>query len=76
MFSPGGKALADPARNAYRDTLVSLAKNGVRCTSAATTPRGPPRREEFTQMGYTLEYARDAFVGYALEDATLVSFQA
>ena len=32
------------------------------------------KADEFTRMGFTLEYARDAFVRYALEGATVVSF--
>jgi len=32
------------------------------------------KAEEFTQLGFKLEYARDAFVRYALEGATVISF--
>jgi hypothetical protein len=32
------------------------------------------KAEEFTRLGFTFEYARDAFVRYALEGATVVSF--
>ena len=32
------------------------------------------KAQEFTALGFTLEYARDAFVRYAVEGATVVSF--
>ncbi|TAK84614.1 MAG: hypothetical protein EPO20_14190 [Betaproteobacteria bacterium] len=74
MLGPAEKALADPGSARFRETLVGLAKNGVWvhvCRSIAEDLR---RAEEFAQLGFTLEYARDAFVRYALEGAAVVSF--
>jgi hypothetical protein len=32
------------------------------------------KAQQFSELGFTLEYARDAFVRYAIEGATVVSF--
>jgi hypothetical protein len=74
VFGPAEKAIADPANGTYRDTLVSLAKNGVPVLVCRDIAEKMGRAEEFTQLGFTLEYARDAFVRYALEGATVISF--
>jgi len=74
VFGPAEKALADPARTEYRDTLVSLAKNGVPVHVCRNDAEKLGKADEFTRMGFTLEYARDAFVRYAVEGATVVSF--
>ena len=74
VFGPAEKALADPARTQYRDTLVVLAKNGVPVHVCRNDAEKLGKAEEFTRMGFTLEYARDAFVRYAVEGATVVSF--
>jgi hypothetical protein len=74
VFGPAEKALADPARKEYRDTLTALARAGVPVHVCLNIAVDMGKAEEFTQMGFTLEYARDAFVRYALEGATVVSF--
>jgi hypothetical protein len=74
VFGPAEKALADPARAEYRDTLVSLSKNGVPVHVCRNDAEKLGKSEEFAQMGFILEYARDAFVRYALEDATVLNF--
>ena len=74
VFGPAEKALADPANGVYRDTLVSLAQNGVPVHVCRDIAEKMGKAEEFTQLGFTLEYARDAFVRYALEGATVISF--
>lgn len=74
VFGPAEKALADPANGAYRDTLVSLTKNGVQVHVCRSIAEDMGKAEEFTNLGFTLEYARDAFVRYAQEGATVISF--
>jgi hypothetical protein len=74
VFGPAEKAIVDPANGAYRDTLISLAKNGVPVHVCRDIAENMGQAEAFTQLGFTLEYARDAFVRYALEGATVVSF--
>lgn len=74
VFGPAEKALADPANSTYRDTLISLAKNGVPVLVCRDIAEKMGKAEEFANLGFTLEYARDAFVRYALEGATVISF--
>lgn len=74
VFGPAQKALADPARTEYRDALSALARAGVPVHLCTNMAESMGKSGEFTQLGFTLEYARDAFVRYALEGATVVSF--
>jgi hypothetical protein len=74
VFGPAETALADPGRTEYRDTLKVLARAGVPVHVCRNDAEKLGKADEFTQMGFTLEYARDAFVRYALEGATVISF--
>lgn len=74
VFGPAEKALADPARAKFRETLISLAKEGVPVHVCRSIAEDLGKAEEFARSGFTLEYARDAFVRYALEGAAVVSF--
>ena len=74
VFGPAEKALADPAQTKFRDTLVALARAHVPVRTCRSIAEDLVQSEAFTRMGFDLEYARDAFVRYALEGATVVSF--
>jgi len=74
VFGPAEKALAAAAGGAVRDTLVALAKAGVPVRTCRNTAEAIGAVEKFAAMGIELEYARDAFVRYALEGATVISF--
>lgn len=74
VFGPAEKALADPGSVKFRETLVGLAKNGVPVHVCRSIAEDLGKAEEFARLGFTLEYARDAFVRYALEGASVVSF--
>jgi len=74
VFGPAEKALAAPVGAAFRDTLIALAKAGVPVVTCRNTAEAIGKAEEFTQMGFALEYARDAFVRYAVDGATVISF--
>jgi hypothetical protein len=74
VFGPAEKALADSTTAKFRETLVLLAKNGVPVHVCRSIAEDMGKAEEFAGLGFTLEYARDAFVRYALERATVVSF--
>ena len=74
VFGPAEKALADPARGPYRETLAMLAKGGVPVHVCRSIAEDMGKAEEFARLGFTLEYARDAFVRFALEGASVVSF--
>ena len=74
VFGPAEKAVADPGNAKFREALVELAKNGVPVHVCRSIAEDMGRAEEFTRLGFTLEYARDAFMRYAIEGATVVSF--
>ncbi|HEY4954827.1 MAG TPA: hypothetical protein VII02_08060 [Gemmatimonadaceae bacterium] len=74
VFGPAEKALAASAGAEMRDSLVALAKEGVPVLTCRNTAEAIGKAVEFTQMGIGLEYARDAFVRYAVEGATVISF--
>ena len=74
VFGPAERVLADPAREEYRLTLTKLAEAGTPVHVCRSIAEDMGKADEFTRMGFTLEYARDAFVRYALEGATVVSF--
>jgi hypothetical protein len=74
VFGPAEKALATPAGAEFRDGLVTLAKAGVPVLTCRNTAEAIGKSEEFTGLGFGLEYARDAFVRYAVEGATVISF--
>lgn len=60
VFGPAEKALADVARSEYRNTLVELTQAGVPVHLCRSIAEDLGKAEEFTHMGFTLEYARDA----------------
>ena len=72
VFGAAERALDDPAQAEYRQTLESLA-NWVPVHVCRDIAESMGKAQEFTALGFTLEYARDAFVRYALEGATVVS---
>jgi hypothetical protein len=53
---------------------VSLAKAGVSIHICRDIAESMGKAQEFTALGFALEYARDAFVRYAVEGAMVVSF--
>lgn len=53
---------------------MNLAKAGVPIHICRDIAESMGKAQEFTALGFTLEYARDAFVRYAVEGATVVSF--
>ena len=74
VFGPAQKALAASTGGVMRDTLVALAQAGVPVHTCRNTAEAIGKVEAFAQMGIELEYARDAFVRYAVEGATVISF--
>ena len=74
VFGPAEEALGDPARSEFRETLVQLARANVPVHVCRSIAEEVGKADEFTRLGFTLKYARDAFIRYALEGATVVSF--
>ncbi len=74
VFGPAEKALADPANAPYRETLAELATAGTPVHLCRNDAEALGKADEFTRLGFTLEYARDAFVRYARGGATVITF--
>jgi len=74
VFGPAEQALVGSGDAKFRETMVGLAKNGIPVHVCRNIAEEMGKTEEFTRLGFTLEYARDAFLRYALEGATVVSF--
>ncbi len=74
VFGPAEEALGDPARSEFRETLVELARANVPVHICRDIAERMGTADELARLGFTLEYARDAFVRYAQEGATVVSF--
>ncbi len=74
VFGPAEKALGDAARSGFRDDLAKLAKANVPVHVCRSIAEDMGRADVFAGLGFTLEYARDAFARYATEGATVNSF--
>jgi len=73
IFGPAIAALADPAQPAFRDALAALAQQQVPILVCRQTVEMMGKAEMLTSLGFRLEYARDAFIRFALEGATVIS---
>jgi hypothetical protein len=74
IFGPAEKALADAARSTFRESLTKLAQAGVPVHVCRSIAEDMGKADEFRRLGFTLEYARDAFARFATEGATVISF--
>lgn len=73
VFGPAEKVMADES-SAMHTAMVGLAKAGVRVVTCRNTAESLGKVDAFNALGFELEYARDAFVRYATEGATVISF--
>lgn len=73
VFGAAIAALADPAQGEYRAALLALAQSGVPVNVCRQTVENMGQADALKAQGLGLEYARDAFIRFALEDATIVS---
>lgn len=73
IFGAAIGALADPAQTEFRDALVALAKNSVPVLICQQAVEAIGQAEVMLAHGFTLEFARDAFIRFALEGATVIS---
>lgn len=74
IFGPAEKVLGDPARSQFREELVKLVQVGVPVHVCRSIAEDMGKADEFRRLGFTLEYARDAFARFATEAATVISF--
>ncbi|MCH8564343.1 DsrE family protein [Nesterenkonia sp. LB17] len=77
-FGPAQAALTeesdDPVRAGYRHQIEALTRDGVEVHACLNAANAVGTAEALISRGVTLEYARDAFVRYALEGAAVISF--
>ena len=73
IFGPAIAALVDPAQSAFRDALAALAKEKVPVLVFRQTVETMGKAQMLVDLGFSLEYARDAFIRFALEGATVIS---
>ena len=73
IFGAAIGALSDPAQTEYRDALVALAKAGVLVNVCQQSVENMGQADALRALGLRLEYARDAFIRFALEGATVIS---
>ncbi len=73
IFGAAISALADPAQSEFRDALVALAKQGVPVLVCQQAVEAIGHAEIMRTLGFGLELARDAFIRFAIEGATVIS---
>ncbi|WP_018466123.1 hypothetical protein [Calidithermus timidus] len=74
IFGPAEKALLNPELQDYNTTVDGLIRAGVPVYTCLNTAKALGAEESLSQRGLRLAYARDKFVEYALEGATVISF--
>lgn len=77
-FGPAQAALtedsSDPVRAGYREQIDALVAAGVPVHACLNAANAAGTAEALSSRGLSLEFARDAFVRYALEGAAVISF--
>ncbi|MHB1874751.1 MAG: hypothetical protein ACYCPF_07855 [Streptosporangiaceae bacterium] len=77
-FGPAQAALSShqdgPVRAEYNQQIDDLAAAGVPVSACLNAARAAGQEEALAKRGIRLQYARDAFVRYALEGATVITF--
>ncbi len=74
IFGPAQKALLNPDLQDYNATIDGLIAAGVPVFTCLNTAKALEAEASLEQRGLKLAYARDKFVEYALEGATVMSF--
>ncbi|WP_298336344.1 hypothetical protein [Ferrimicrobium sp.] len=77
-FGPAQAALSgsdgDAVVTEYNDQLDALIAAGVPVGTCRNAAEAAGTEEALRKRGFVLQYARDAFVRYALEGATVIGF--
>ena len=77
-FGPAQGALSaadeSPVRGEYNQQIDQLIAAGVPVGACVNAARAAGTEEALTARGIQLQFARDAFVRYAVEGATVLSF--
>jgi hypothetical protein len=77
-FGPAQGALSDqsavPTLTEYNQQIDDLIKAGVPVGACLNAAKAAGTEQALTDRGIQLQYARDAFVRFALEGATVINF--
>lgn len=73
VFGPAEKAMAEEG-SAIHGAISKLVKSGVHVSTCRNTAESLGKTGAFEAMGIKLEYARDAFIRFGMEGATVISF--
>ena len=74
VFGPAEKALAADGNEVLKEAIRGLVEAGVPVHTCIDIANATGKADQFTAQGLKLEYARNAFVRYATEGATVISF--
>jgi hypothetical protein len=74
LFGPAERALEGDVNVVHKQAIKDLIKADVPAHSCIGFANAMGKAEEFAAMGLGLEYARDAFVRFAFEGATVINF--
>ncbi len=74
VFGPAEKALLDAGAVEFNRQIDALIANGVQVKTCINIAVGEHATESLAARGIQLEFAREAFVRYALEGAAVISF--
>ena len=68
------EASTDPVRAEFREQIDALVGAGVRVGACVNAAIANNQDDALTSRGVTLEFARDAFIRFALDGAAVLSF--
>lgn len=74
VFGPAEKVLGGKTNERYSEAIQGLVRAGVPVHTCIDIANSIGAAQNFSAMGLELEYARDAFIRYAKEGATVISF--
>ena len=74
LFGTAEKALRAKENEPYSKAIQGLVQAGVTVHTCIDIANSIGATQDFSAMGLELEYARDAFIRYAKEGATVISF--
>ena len=74
VFGPAEKALMAADQREFNQQINALINAGVPVRTCISIAEGLGAVEAFKSRGLRLEYARDAFIRFALEGATVIGF--
>jgi hypothetical protein len=74
VFGPAERSLLDAAASEFNTQIDELIGHGVPVKTCLTAADALGAADRFAKRGIQLEFARDAFVRYTTESATVISF--